>query len=116
MEFKLSEMGKRIANRRKHFKLTQGELANKLEITNNHLSYIETGRTQPSLILFIRICNELRVTPDYLLMGVMRSSGISQAIIDALEICTDEDRDLIYNIVKYMAERNSNKWNSDNYI
>lgn len=44
MEFKYKEMGTRIKVRRKELKIKQAELAETLEISNNHMSSIENGR------------------------------------------------------------------------
>ena len=43
------EIGKRIAARRNALGMTQLELAEKLEISNNHLSSIENGAAKPSI-------------------------------------------------------------------
>lgn len=116
MDFSLIEMGKRIAHRRKQFGLKQNALAERLEISNNHMSCIETGRTQPSVTLLYKICNELKVTPDYLMMGALRSSDISQDLIDTLKLCTREDIDLLYYLANFMAKRNSDNWNDINFV
>lgn len=52
--------------RRKELHIKQAELAETLEISNNHMSSIENGRQKPSLDTFIRLCDCLNVTPDYL--------------------------------------------------
>lgn len=44
MEFQYKEMGTRIKVRRKELKIKQAELAEALEISNNHMSSIENGR------------------------------------------------------------------------
>ena len=43
MEFQYKEMGTRIKVRRKELKIKQAELAEALEISNNHMSSIENG-------------------------------------------------------------------------
>ena len=47
-------MGSRIKMRRKELHIKQAELAETLEISNNHMSSIENGRQKPSLDTFIR--------------------------------------------------------------
>ena len=47
------------------------------------MSSIENGRQKPSLDIFIRICDLLNVTPDYLLLGSMHAYNIPQDIIDS---------------------------------
>ena len=81
-------MGNRIKIRRKELRIKQAELAEQLNISNNHMSSIENGRQKPSLDIFIRICNLLNVTPDYLLLGNMHAYNIPQDIIDELRSCT----------------------------
>lgn len=116
MEFSLKEFGKRIARRRKQFGLKQNALAERLDISNNHMSCIETGKSQPSLVLLYQICNELKVTPDYFILGAMRSSNVSQALIEILELCTAKDLDLLYHIAKYMVQQNCDDWNKKNFV
>lgn len=116
MEINLVEMGNRIAARRKHLKISQNQLAEKIDISNKHLSNIERGREKPSFDVLVCLCNELRVTPDYLLMGSMHPHGVSQNLVDSLSLCTDEDIALLEAIVRHMVLRHEKKWNNDNFI
>lgn len=77
-------MGNHIKVRRKELKIKQAELAEFLELSNNHMSSIENGRQKPSLDIFIVIFNCLNVTPDYLLLGTMHAYNIPQDIFDKL--------------------------------
>lgn len=70
--------------RRKELHIKQAELAETLEISNNHMSSIENGRQKPSLDTFIRLCDCLNVTPDYLLLGSMHAYNLPQDILDNL--------------------------------
>lgn len=94
MEFQYKEMGIRIKVRRKELKIKQAELAETLEISNNHMSSIENGRQKPSLDTFIGICRCLNVTPDYLLLGTMHAYNIPQDILDKLRLCSQSDIEL----------------------
>lgn len=116
MELEYAAMGQRIADRRLHLKIKQHELAERVGVSNNHLSGIERGKEKPSLDVLISICNELRVTPDYLIMGVMHSKNVSENIMDGLELCTEEDRELIARMVGFMIKRRGQSWNDDNFI
>lgn len=109
------EMGGRIQLRRKELRIKQSELAEKLDISNNHISSIENGREKPSLEILLRICEELKVTPDFLLLGNMYANNIPQDIIDGLRLCNQEDIEFIRKIVEIMINRNQNKWNEKNY-
>ena len=103
MELDAVEMGRRIAQRRKSFQLKQKELAEKLGVSNNHLSGIELGKTSPSLEVFIRICTELDVTPDYLLEGTMHSNNVPQSIMGHLRLCSEKNVALIAAITRLLA-------------
>lgn len=100
-------MGNRIKVRRKELRIKQAELAEKLNISNNHMSSIENGRQKPSLDIFIQICNLLSVTPDYLLLGSMHAYSIPQDIIDKLRLCSPSDVELAGDFIELLVKRNN---------
>ena len=75
---------------------------------------IENGRQKPSLDIFIRICNLLNVTPDYLLLGNMHAYNIPQDIIDKLRLCTQADIQLAGDFIELLVKRNSKAHNEPN--
>lgn len=109
IEFQYSDMGNRIKIRRKELRIKQAELAEELNISNNHISSIENGRQKPSLDTFIRICNILNVTPDYLLLGSMHAYNIPHDIIDKLRLCNQSDIELARDFVEILVKRNEKK-------
>ena len=48
-------------------KKTQKQVAEDLQITQRKLSYIENGKTEPSIEDIIRICKYYNVSADYIL-------------------------------------------------
>ena len=106
MDYDRKSVGDRIAHRRKSLHIKQNILAERLEISNNHLSAIETGKVSPSFDLFLSICKELNVTPDYLILGAMRSKNIPKSIEEGLRLCSQDDLSLIYAIVQFCVKRN----------
>ncbi len=108
-------MGNRIKIRRKELRIKQAELAEKLNISNNHMSSIENGRQKPSLDIFIRICDllnvTLNVTPDYLLLGSMHAYNIPQDIIDKLRLCNQSDIELAGDFIELLVKRNNKTHN-----
>ena len=60
MEDQLFQMGNRIKIRRKELKIKQTDLAELLDISNNHMSSIETGKQKPSLDIFMKICENCK--------------------------------------------------------
>lgn len=112
MDFQYSEMGNRIKIRRKELRLKQAELAETLEISNNHMSSIENGRQKPSMDIFIKICKYLNVTLDYLLLGTMHAYNVPQDILDKLRLCNQPDIELAKDFIELLVKRN----NKNNYI
>lgn len=110
------QMGNRIKIRRRELKIKQSELAEMIDISNNHISSIETGKQKPSMDIFIKLCDALKVTPDYLLLGSMHSSNIPQDIVDNLRLCSQADVELARNFIELLVERNNKSWNEKNYI
>lgn len=58
-----------IAARRKDNGLTQGQLAEKLGITDKAVSKWETGKSMPDLSLFMPLCDLLQITLNELFLG-----------------------------------------------
>ena len=83
------KIGVRIAQRRKEIKMKQNTLAEKTNLSNNHISNIENGYSVPSIETFAKICNVLNITPDYLLLGTLKSNNL----------CDDKSLKLISKII-----------------
>lgn len=111
-----SEMGRRIKLRRKELGITQEKLAEMLGVSPNHISGVETGVQNPSFGFFVDLCEILRVTPDYLLLGSMHADSVSADIIDGLRLCSPEDVEMLRKMVEFLIERNQKKLNADNYL
>ena len=58
----LEKIGKFITEQRTNKKLTQKELANRLNVTNKAVSKWENGRSMPDVGLFENLCSELDIT------------------------------------------------------
>lgn len=116
LEQQFIQMGQRIKTRRKELRIKQTELAELLDISNNHMSSIETGKQKPSLDIFVMICEQLQVTPDYLLLGSMHAGNIPQDITDGLRLCSEEDIELARKLIEILVERNKKEWNKENFI
>ena len=63
------ELGKRIRAARKKADLTQSELAERADVSTNHISAIERGVYDTRVEMLYRIALALGVDGDYLLMG-----------------------------------------------
>ena len=65
----LSEMGKRILERRKQLRITQEELAEKVDVTPQMISTAELGKKAIRPENLLKICNALGISADYVLTG-----------------------------------------------
>lgn len=63
------EVGKFIAKCRKDKKLTQAQLAEKLNITDRAVSKWETGKSMPDSSIMLELCEMLDITANELLSG-----------------------------------------------
>ncbi|WP_448902115.1 helix-turn-helix domain-containing protein [Eubacterium sp.] len=109
-------IGRRIQSRRKELRIKQSELAEKLDISSNHISSIENGREKPSLDTLLKICEELKATPDYFLLGNVHANNIPANITEGLLLCSKEDIELARNFIELLINRNKDIWNKDNFI
>ena len=107
MKIDFSMLGKRIAQRRHEMGLKQSVVAKKAGISNNYLSNIENGKSIPSLETFADICIALSTTPDYLLLGTLKSNSVPQTIIDGLNLCYNESLSIINDIISCFIKNNN---------
>ena len=100
MHIDFNELGIRIKKRRIELGIKQNELSQMMGISNNYLSNIENGHSIPSLEVFSDICIKLKITPDLLLLGVIRVDNIPENIKDNLKLCTNKELKLIDDMVQ----------------
>jgi transcriptional regulator with XRE-family HTH domain len=72
MELDYSEIGRRIAKRRKELGLKQSEVEERADIGFKYLSSIERAISIPSLEVIMRLAIALDTTPDEFLVGTVR--------------------------------------------
>lgn len=75
VELDYTEIGKRIARRRKELGLKQTEVCEKAGINDKYLSCIERATSIPSLDVVMRLALALDTTPDEFLTGSVRHDG-----------------------------------------
>jgi len=79
-------LGERIRKRREALGTTQEELAQVLRVTPQHISAIEKDKRVPSLGFVARLAEELGVSIDYLVSGLVGGKdGIITGIIPAIK-------------------------------
>lgn len=68
------DLGRRVRNVRQHAGLTQEMLAEKVGISASFLGHIERGTRAASLETFVALCNELCISPVYLLQASLHKN------------------------------------------
>ena len=91
-------IGKRIKEIRKKKKISQMALAEKCDISESHLSYIECGKNKPSLNLIIKIARELEISVDMLLEGYMNTDTnvYERELNELLNDCSPYEKRIIF--------------------
>lgn len=100
------QVGVRIANRRRKMGLKQAEVNEKIDFSYQYLSQIESGRAIPSIDALMKICAVLNTTPDYLLLGAVRSDSDDELIREKVKIITGKDKiELLNSFIDWLAEK-----------
>lgn len=92
------EFGENLRNLRLRDKLTQAQLAKKLEMTKSVISAYETGLRFPSYDVLIHIAKIFKVSTDYLL-GVENRQEVDLSGLSSEEIIA------LRNLIKAMKKK-----------
>lgn len=99
-------LGQRVKKAREARHLTQTKLAAILRVTHNYICSIERSHSVPSLEIFVKLCNALNVTPDYLLMDSVNQSHeyIKDELAVKIRKCTPSDMRLLSRFIDILIE------------
>lgn len=102
----LKPMGKRIKAARENKGLTQEQLAEKLDLSVQHISVIERGVKAPRLETFIKLANELDVNADYFLEDLLKVSSLiaSNELYDAMDGISEKEKQRIMQVVRVLVD------------
>ena len=78
-------LGRNIYKARRDRGLSSDKLSELCNVTPSYLRQVEAGSKTPSLPLFAELCNQLKVSPSYLMNGV---------VDDGIEYSMEEIADL----------------------
>ena len=97
-------IGKRIKEVRTARKIPQMLLAERCEISDSYLSYIECGRKTPSLEVILRIAWELNTTVDSLLEGNQsKDTGTyEKEIAELMTDCSPYEKRVLFEMLNSM--------------
>ncbi len=96
----LKSIGNNFYKFRKRLGLTQGEVAEKAEMSDRTYADIERGNVNMRIETFIQICNALLITPnDVLVNNDVPYIDRQTELVKRLELCTPRERETSFNIL-----------------
>ena len=118
MSFIYKDIGKKIGSKIKFYRkrkttLSQEQLAEKLNISQSHMSGIERGVKLPGFITFLQIIEELEITPNDLLENVVKTnySITTSWLAEVISQLPLEKQNCILELVEFMLTKEKNKIN-----
>ena len=105
MELDYSEIGKRIARRRKKLGLKQSVVEERAELSYKYLSSIERAISIPSIEVIMRLALALDTTPDEFLVGTARTEERWKDIAQRLLTMDDSQLDMAESFLTWLSER-----------
>ena len=96
-DVKYREFGLRVKEARKNRRYTMRELAEKINISENFLSRIESNNGRAGIGTIIKLCNELRISMDYLFQDSLFPMDAETLNLDAL---SEPDRKFVIKTIK----------------
>lgn len=97
----LEKIGQNILYYRQKVGYTQAQLAEKVNLSNTHISHLETGDGNMSLESLIAISEVLQTTPDNLLLGNFKitPSRASQLFQEQTKNFTQDEFDYLFDTI-----------------
>lgn len=95
----LMEMGERINATRKSLKMTQEELAEKMDVSIQMISNLELGKKAIRPENMVKLCDALDVSADYILRGRLAKYETSE-IYDEYNNLSFENQNIIKELIK----------------
>lgn len=102
----LKAMGQRIKAARERKGYTQEQLAERLDLSVQHISVIERGVKAPKLETFVKIANELDVNADFLLSDQLAVSAQLEAsqLYDSMEAVSNKEKERILKVLRVLVD------------
>lgn len=98
-------IGQRIQRARTSLGMTQESLAEKVQVSTNYLSKIETGRERPNLEMLGKISVAINISLAELLTGVVEGQQYLQNdVAEILAACSPKKTRLIYDVIARIAK------------
>lgn len=95
-------LGRRIRNRRLDLHFTQEKFAEKLSVSTEYVSRIETGKFHPSLGLIERIAQHMETTEQFLLFGSKDEREINRQLFLQLERLSPRKKEILMKVIELL--------------
>ncbi len=104
----LKQIGQNVKQLRKQTKMTQAQLAERIDKSTNHIAHIEGGAAKMSLDTLLAICYALDTCPNEILQGEYEPKQIqsTEFLKEEHPYIQTEDRVLLIEIAEILARRN----------
>lgn len=104
MKLDYTEIGRRIARRRKELGLKQAQVCEMADLSDKYLSCIERATSIPSTEVIMRLAIALDTTPDEFLVGTARYPDEEwRSVADSLQCLDKRQLDLVRNFISWVA-------------
>ena len=98
-------IGNNIYQYRKNKGYTREELAEKSNLSSNHIYELEMGNCMPTTITLIDICNALKVSLSQIIDTKLfdKDNNLSGDFLDDFLKLSDKEKRSVIQLIKYMA-------------
>lgn len=104
----LIQIGARIVERRKELKLTQEQVAERMNVSIQMISNIERGKKAIKIENLLKLCDILKISTDYLLTGKHTNDDFG-CLASKISQLTTSDYKMIEMLVDYRLKQNQEK-------
>ena len=101
----LKKIGVRIVERRKELKLTQEQIAERMNVSIQMISNIERGNKAIKIDNLLKLCDILNTSTDYILTG-KRTNNDFEHLESKISQLTESDYKMIEMLVDYRLNDN----------
>ncbi len=100
----LRDMGERINTTRKKLKMTQEQLAEKMDVSIQMISNLELGKKAIRPENLVKISNILNISTDYILRGTHSEYELN-TLTEKIRHLSTEDQDIIEKLVNSLHNK-----------
>lgn len=98
-------IGNNIYRNRKNKKVTREELAEKSNLSANHIYEIEMGNCMPTALTLIDICISLNISISQIIdVNLLKNKDVVyDNFLDDFQRLSEKEKNIVINLIQYMA-------------